>query len=250
MNPLLERFTVCEIHTLCPSDFGSEGECRHMSVFDVLKQYHEALWSGLEVTMLMCAYIWGFGLFAGALLGVAGAKWQAFVGIPARAISFVLSSVPALVFLFWLHYPVQYQLQIRIDPFVTGTFLLAMLNTFFVSDVVRGAITEFPKQYVLAAKVCGLTSNVITWHIQFPIILRQAIPTLLLLQVSMLQATLFTSFISVPEIFRVAQRINSDACRPVEVYTAVGVFFLLVCLPLNAIAIWLRRKFTRDLSEV
>jgi ABC-type amino acid transport system permease subunit len=65
----------------------------------------------------------------------------------------------------------------------------------------------------------------------------------------MLQATLFASLISVDEIFRVAQRINARVYRPIEVYTALGVFFLAICLPMNGIALWLRRKYTRDLSE-
>jgi ABC-type amino acid transport system permease subunit len=62
----------------------------------------------------------------------------------------------------------------------------------------------------------------------------------------MLHTTLFASLISVEEIFRVAQRINAQIYRPVEIYTALGVFFLLVCLPVTGFAFWLKRKYTRD----
>ena len=65
----------------------------------------------------------------------------------------------------------------------------------------------------------------------------------------MLQATLFASLISVDEIFRVAQRINAVEYKPVEVYTALALFFLLVCLPLNGVALLLRHRFGHDLSE-
>ena len=60
---------------------------------------------------------------------------------------------------------------------------------------------------------------------------------------------LFASLISVNEIFRVAQQINAQIYRPVEIYTALGVLFLVVCLPLNGLALWLKARFTRDLSE-
>ena len=37
--------------------------------------------------------------------------------------------------------------------------------------------------------------------------------------------------------------------RPVEIYTALAVLFLLICLPLHGVAYWLKRRFTRDLSD-
>jgi polar amino acid transport system permease protein len=69
------------------------------------------------------------------------------------------------------------------------------------------------------------------------------------LQVGMLHATLFASLISVEEIFRVSQRINSTIYRPVEIYTALALFFLMVCLPINLLAAYLKKRYTRDLSE-
>ena len=65
----------------------------------------------------------------------------------------------------------------------------------------------------------------------------------------MLHATLFASLISVEEIFRVSQRINSTIYRPVEIYTALAFFFLLVCLPINLTAAYLKKRYTRDFSE-
>jgi ABC-type amino acid transport system permease subunit len=64
-----------------------------------------------------------------------------------------------------------------------------------------------------------------------------------------LQSTLFGSLISVEEVFRVAQRINATAYQPVQIYTALALFFLLLCLPLYLLAYWLHMKFTRDYSE-
>jgi len=65
----------------------------------------------------------------------------------------------------------------------------------------------------------------------------------------MLHATLFTSMISVEELFRVAQRINAQIYKPIEIYTALGVFFLAICLPVNFFALWFKQKYTRNVSE-
>jgi polar amino acid transport system permease protein len=220
-----------------------------MSVFEILVQFREGILSGLGVTLQLCLIVWSSGLVIGTILGVAGSKWRIGIGIPSRTVSFILSGVPVLAFLFWLHYPLQAMLNVIIDPFYTAAVALSIINILAVSDTVRGVLRDFPSQYVIAAQAYGLSSTQTLVNIQFPIVLRQVIPSLLLIQVSMLQATLFASLISVDEIFRVAQRINSVVYRPVEVYTALAILFLIICLPLNGLALWLRQRFTRDLSE-
>ncbi len=220
-----------------------------MSVFRIFVTYREGILSGLAVTLQLCLIIWTSGLVLGTILGVAGAKWKHGVGLPSRTVSFILSGVPVLAFLFWLHYPLQAMLKVVVDPFYTAAAALSIINVLAVSDAVRGVLRDFPSQYVMAAQAYGLSPSETLVNIQFPIVLRQVIPSLLLIQVSMLQATLFASLISVDEIFRVAQRINAVIYRPVEVYTALAILFLAICLPLNGLALWFRKRFTRDLSE-
>ncbi len=66
----------------------------------------------------------------------------------------------------------------------------------------------------------------------------------------MLQATLFASLISVDEIFRAAQNINARIYRPIEIYTSLGLLFLLICGPIHGAAIFLRRRYGRQLGEL
>jgi len=220
-----------------------------MSVFDIIMTYKEGLLAGLLVTLKLCLIIWSSGVIFGTILGYFGSKYRSEIGTPSRVVSFILSGIPVLILLFWLHYPLQAMLQVVINPFFTAAFAFSILNIFSVADLVRSALVNFPAQYNLAARVCGLSEKETFLKIELPIILRQIIPSLLSLQVTMLQLTLFASLISVEEIFRVAQRINAVIYKPIEVYTALAIFFLAICLPLNGIALWLKNKYTRDLSE-
>jgi ABC-type amino acid transport system permease subunit len=120
-----------------------------------------------------------------------------------------------------------------IDPFITASWVLALVNTFVVTEAVKNVLAVFPEEYAVAARVCGLDSRAIVLKIKLPIVFRQLIPVLLTSQVGILQATLFASLISVEEIFRTAQQVNASAYKPVEIYTAL----------------WLKRRFTRNLSE-
>ena len=220
-----------------------------LSSLNIIIEYRQAFLAGLLVTLKLTSIIWCTGLIIGMFLGWLAVQYPYLIGIPCRIVSFILSSIPVLVFLFWLHYPVQALWEIVVDPFYTAALTFSIINIFGVSELSRSHILEFPAQYIAAAKVCGIPPRIIALRIQLPILLRQILPSLLILQVTMLHITLFASLISVDELFRTAQRINSSIYKPVEIYTALGVFFLIVCLPLNGAAIWMKSIFTRNLSE-
>jgi ABC-type amino acid transport system permease subunit len=87
------------------------------TVWNILVQYREGLLAGLTVTLELCLIIWASGIVFGSLLGVLAARFPLAVGWPAKLSSFVLGGVPILVFLFWLHFPLQSLLEVVIDPF-------------------------------------------------------------------------------------------------------------------------------------
>lgn len=219
------------------------------TALEIIWQYREGFWAGLIVTLQLSAIIWTVGIAGGTALGWMAARrprdWGAFV----RTVAFVLGGLPILVLLFWLHYPAQAIFNVVIDPFITAAFTFTLVNIFAVSSLVREGIADFPAEYITAARVCGMSSRQTLLTIQLPIILRQILPGLLMSQVVMLHTTLFASLISVEEIFRVAQRINASIYKPVEIYTALGMFFLIISLPVNGFAIYLKHKFTRNTSE-
>lgn len=220
-----------------------------MSVLDILITYHIAFLQGLAVTLKLCAVIWTAGMAGGVALGVVGAQYPHSWGRFTHAMAFGFSAIPTLVVLFWLHYPAQAMFNVVIDPFFTAALTLTLVNLFGVGEFVRQAVLDFPRQYIIAGQVCGMTNRAIVRHIQLPILFRQLLPGMMTQQVLMLHTTLFASLISVEEIFRVSQRINSTIYRPIEIYTALGLFFLAVCLPINLLAAYLKKRYTRDLSE-
>lgn len=218
-------------------------------MIDILLTYKEAFLKGFGVTMQLCMIAWLLGIIFGVILGYYSARFKVVVGIPVKMLSNGISAVPVIVFLFWLHYPFQYMLNISIDPFITSALTLTIINLLGISTLVRTAIVELPEQYIIAAKTLGIPNKIIFKKIQFPLIFRQIIPTLIILEVNILHTSLFSSFISVPDLFRQVQNITSIAQKPIEIYTGLGLFFLLICLPLNWLASFLKNKYTRNISE-
>jgi polar amino acid transport system permease protein len=220
-----------------------------MNTFEILWKYRQGFTLGLLVSVKLVVCVWSIGIPCGILLGVAAARLQKTVGIIVGAVGAIMTSIPIIVLLFWLHYPLQAALKIVINPFYTSVAALSVVNLFGVAAIVRSALLDFPSQYVMSARVCGLRKRVVVARIVLPLLVRQLLPGLLLLQVTMLQATLFASLISVDEVFRVAQRVNSIEYRPIQIYTALAILFVCVCLPLNVLAHWLGKRFAVFTSD-
>lgn len=218
-------------------------------MIEIIVTYKEAFLKGLCVTLALAAITWGVGLVIGSILGFLSTHWHKSWGIAIRSFSFLLSGIPILVLLFWLHYPAQQILGVVIHPFYTAALVLSLVNVFGVEMIVRGAIQAVPSEFRDAGRVSGLSRWTIIFRIDLPLILRYVLSPLLVSQVIMLHMTLFASLISVEELLRMAQRINAQIYKPVEIYTALGLFFLIVSLPINGLALILKQKFGRDLSQ-
>jgi len=219
-----------------------------MGVVQILEQYAAGLLHGVAVTLELAILVWIVGIVIGSALGVAQARLPVGIGWITRAVAFVLTSVPTIVLLFWFHYPAQTLIGVQLNPFITSAFTLGLVNIFAVAEIIRPALVSFPSGLIATGKVAGLSRRQILWKIEFPLIVRNVIPALLTLQVVMLQATIFASLISLDEIFRIAQRINAQVYRPVQVYSVLAIFFLALCLPLNAVAAILQRRFRQKLA--
>lgn len=220
-----------------------------MSIFEIFEIYKEGFFQGLGVTLRLCLMIWFIGITVGTVVGILSAKFNKSFGLITKIISTVISGVPVIVLLYWLYYPLQQQLQIDIPAFNIAVFAFSLVNVFMVADLVKNAIKDLPNQYLLAAKVSGLGEKTILTKIQIPLIFKQLLGPVLLVQITMLHNSIFASLINVDEIFRQIQRINAMVYKPIELYTALALFFIIITVPLTLIAYYLKRKYAKDYSE-
>jgi His/Glu/Gln/Arg/opine family amino acid ABC transporter permease subunit len=218
-------------------------------VVSILHEYQSAFLSGLIVTFQLTLTVWLLGILCGSALGIASARFPRLIGWPQQALAFVVGGIPAIIVLYWMHYPLQELLGVVIEPLHTAVTALLLLNTFAVAEIVRAAFSDFPVRYIRAGLAAGLTRRTIIFSIQIPLLLRQIMPGLIYVQVSILHATLFASLISVDELFRAGQRVNAQIYKPIEIYTALAVFYLSISLPLNALAAFLRSRVSVSLAQ-
>lgn len=220
-----------------------------MDIFEIFSTYKEGFLQGLGVTLRLCLLVWIIGIVAGTVFGILSARYNKSFGLVTKIVSTFISGVPVIVLLYWLYYPMQQELQVDIPAFNIAVFAFSFVNVFMVGDLVKNAIKDLPNQYLLAAKVSGLSERTILRKIQIPLIFKQLLGPVLLVQISMLHNSIFASLINVDEIFRQIQRINAMVYKPIELYTTLAMFFIIITVPLTLIAYYLKRKYAKDYSE-
>lgn len=214
----------------------------------ILTKYWVAFLGGAVTTLQVSALSWAIGIVGGFTVGLLAAR-SGPAGRGLTLFAFVIGAIPALVVLFWFHYPAQSLLGVVIDPFFTTVFVLSVINIALVADIVRFSASQMAREYLEAAFIHGWSRSDAVRSIEVPLIIRASAGRILFVQVTILHMTLFASLISLDELFRVAQRVNSIEFKPVEIYSLIAFFYFALSAPILITSEWLQRRFGRDFSE-
>lgn len=211
-------------------------------MINVLIEYRHLFFEGFLTTVELLLLIIIIGVPLGVLVGVFGGRYSTTTSWIVSGLKFLTKVIPVLVLLFWLHYPLQSILQVVINPFWTTIFALGFINLIAVAFIIQSELKLLPISYREAGMTLGMTKGQIVRYIELPILMKRALPSIALIQASMLEYTLFASLISVPELFRVSQTINSMIYDPVSIYSLLVIFFIIILAPLHIFITLYKKK--------
>lgn len=218
-------------------------------IIQIIIQYKTWLLLWLGVTLKICLITWGLGILLGVLLWILSNKFKRTVGLVNNFASTVLASIPVLVLLYWIYFPLQSLFHIDIEPFTLAVSCFVVVNMFLVAKIVSGAIDHLPRQYLVSAKVVWLSKRTTVRKIKLPLIFKYVLWPIIMVQVTMMHSSIFASLINVDDIFRQVQRINALVYKPIELYTVLALFFICISVPLYILATHFRNKYSKDFSE-
>lgn len=219
-----------------------------MNIFNILIEYKIAFLLWLTTTLKICLLTRWFWILFGIILWLLISKYS-LIRIVYTWISTIFGWIPVLVLLYWMYFPMQQALNINIDSFFLAMACFVIVNTILVANIIYEGIKNLPNQYIIAWKLCGLSESVILRKVKVPLIFKHVIWPILIVQITMLHTSIFASLINVDDIFRQIQRINAIIYKPIELYTILALFFVIISVPVYIFADNLKKKYTKDFSE-
>lgn len=196
---------------------------------------------GLLVTLKYTLYTCTIGLVVGlffALLQLT--PWRVLRWTGRIWVEF-FRNIPLLVLLLWTYYALPIFLQIQIGKETAGILGLGFYASGFYAEILRAGVQSIDRGQTDASVVLGMNYFQRMRRIILPQALRRMVPPLVGQTIMQLKNTTLLSVLTIPDLLYQAGYISSFTYRPMEVYTAVGVLFIVLLFPLSALS----RRFER-----
>lgn len=204
--------------------------------WSVITQNTDLILKGLLITLYYTIVTTVLGLVIGLVIALAQLTSIKTVHWIGRLFVEFFRNVPLLVWLLWSYYALPIFLGINISKQLAGILALSLYGAAYYAEILRAGIQSLDKGQTDAARALGMSTSQAMGRIILPQALRRMIPPLAGQTIIQMKNTTLLSVITVPDLLYQAGYISSFTYRPMEVYTAIGVVFLIILIPSNYIA--------------
>lgn len=213
--------------------------------WSVISEYRSELLAGFWLTIVYTIVSAALGMTWGTLLALARLSSRRWIRIPAATLLEVVRGVPLLVLLIWFYYAFPLLTQISLSPMAAAIISLSLYGGSYYGEIVRGGILSVEAGQTDAALSLGMTYTERMRRVVLPQAFRRMVPPLVNQTIIQLKNTSLASIVTVAELVYQAQTVSARTYRPLEVYTAVAVLYLVLVLPASAVSRRLELKNSR-----
>jgi polar amino acid transport system permease protein len=189
----------------------------------------ESLYHGLWITIQ--ATFWGalLAISLGLVFAIMRRSEILPIRAPAAAVVEFVRSTPLLVQLFFLFFVLP-EVGISLGPLLAGVIGLGLHYATYMSEVYRAGIEGVPVGQWEASTALSLPRLRVWTSVILPQAIPRVLPALGNYVIAMFKDVPLLSTITVIDMMAVARAYSSQTFASTEVYTAVGVFFLVVSI--------------------
>ena len=145
-------------------------------------------------------------------------------------------NIPLLVWLLWSYYALPIFLDINISREMAGIIALSLYGASYYAEILRAGIQSLDSGQTDAAKALGMSTTIAMRRIILPQAFRRMMPPLAGQTIIVMKNTTLLSIITIPDLLYQASYVASFTYRPMEIYTAIGIIFLIILIPSNYVA--------------
>lgn len=215
---------------------------------DLLSTYSDAFLSGAWLTLKLNALAVTIGVPLAVLLFSGRTSDSPLLRIPSIAIIESIKGIPALVVMFWLYLCLPRVADFRLSSETAAVYALALNYGGNASEVFRSAWGAVSGDLRHGLRLNGTPRTAAIAFFEAPFLVSASTPGLLAQLAATIKLSAVAAFIGVPEIFHATQGAIQQTYRPVELYTALALFYLAVVLSVSAAEAIIRRTFSRGVK--
>ena len=167
------------------------------------------------------------GLAIGMMVSAAALSSNRALSIPGRTFVSFFRGVPLLVQLL-LIYNLLPALGLNVPSVVAAITGLSLCTAAYQAENLRGGFQSVPRGLLEAADMAGLSAFQQFRRIRAPIALRLAFPSLVNEAIMILKASSLVSVVGIVELTRMAQDLAASTYRPIELFSAAGLLYLII----------------------
>ena len=133
---------------------------------------------------------------------------------------------PLLVQLLLIYYLLP-RIGLDVPSWVAAIAGMSLCTAAYQAEIMRGGFSGVPAGLVEAAEMCGMSHFDTFRRIRLPIAFKLTLPALINEATMMLKSSSLVSVVGVIELTRMAQDLAASTYRPLELYAAAGLIYLV-----------------------
>jgi len=202
---------------------------RYTFQFQQVFAHFDELLRGIALTLQLSLVTLVFGVLLGIVAARLLTSGPQAVRVAVRAYVEVIRNTPLLVQLFLVYFGLP-ALGIRLDANTTAMIALIINMGAYTTEIVRAGIESVHRSQVEAGMSLALTPFQVFRHVVLPPALQSVYPALASQFVLIMLATSVTSAISATELTSIANTIQGQNFRSLEVYIVTAGLYLCLAI--------------------
>ena len=200
------------------------------------------LLDGLYYTIALSVTAILISIILGLLVALPGLASQRPARLVNRVYVELVRAVPILVLILWVYYGLPQVADISISVFWAGVLALAISDSAFQAEIFRAGIQSIDRGQHEAAHSISLSYVDKMRYVILPQAIKRILPALGNQLVYMLKMSSLVSVIGMEELTRRANELVVTEYRPLEIYTALVLEYLVLILVVSAAVRWFEMR--------
>lgn len=155
----------------------------------------------------------------------------------------VLRGTPLLVQIFAIYYVLP-AVGLRFAQWPAAVLALSINCAAYIAEIFRAGIESIDRGQMEAARSLGMTYGMAMQKVILPQTFRRVLPPLTNEAIALLKDSSLVSVIAMVELTREGQQLTSQVAAPMLIWPLVGLYYLILTLPLTRLAGYLERRWT------